>query len=146
MSINVLILESVGSCIDEDGNTFSLNVNGTPDTNNPVHFSECTEEWYDGLEFKDGKGYDHINKNIPGQLYDAKCFTPRGSNFSPSVMLGAGRKVDEEKLWEHANEMIYIFCDVVSFPEVRVIFKRGSDLKKYSKGKIPFGDRDVLFG
>ena len=102
------------------------------------------EEWFPSLKFVDGKGYDHVDTE--GIRYDAKCFTPRGANFSPSVMLGAGRKVDEEKLWEHANEMIYIFCDVVSFPEVRVIFKRGSDLKKYSKGKIPFGDRDVLFG
>ncbi len=102
------------------------------------------EEWFPSLKFVDGKGYDHVDTE--GIRYDAKCFTSRGANFSPSVMLGAGRKVDEEKLWEHANEMIYIFCDVVSFPEVRVIFKRGSDLKKYSKGKIPFGDRDVLFG
>ena len=102
------------------------------------------EEWFPSLKFVDGKGYDHVDTECI--RYDAKCFTPRGANFSPSVMLGAGRKVDEEKLWEHANEMIYIFCDVVSFPEVRVIFKRGSDLKKYSKGKIPFGDRDVLFG
>ena len=104
------------------------------------------EEWYNGLEFKDGKGYDHINKHIPGQLYDAKCFTLRGANFSPSVMLGAGRRVDTNKLWEHATDMIYIFCDIVSFPEVRVIFKRGSDLTHYNRGAIPFGDRDVLFG
>ena len=102
------------------------------------------EEWFPSLKFVDGKGYDHVDTE--GIRYDAKCFTPRGANFSPSVMLGAGRKVDEEKLWEHANEMIYIFCDVVSFPEVRVIFKRGSDLTHYNRGAIPFGDRDVLFG
>ena len=104
------------------------------------------EEWYEGLEFKDGKGYDHIYKYNVGQLYDAKCFTPRGANFSPSVMLGAGRKVDRTKLWEHATDMIYIFCDIVSFPEVRVVFKKGSDLTQYNRGAIPFGDRNVLFG
>ena len=104
------------------------------------------EEWYDGLEFKDGKGYDHINKNIPGQLYDAKCFTKGGAKFCPSVMLGAGRSVDEQKLWEHAMNMIYIFTDVVSFPEVRVRFVKGSDLTQYNNGSIPFGDRDDLFG
>tara|TARA_R100000008_G_scaffold65048_1_gene42052 strand:+ start:146 stop:412 length:267 start_codon:yes stop_codon:yes gene_type:complete len=53
MSLNVLVLESVGSCIDDKGNTYPLNVNGTPDTNNPVHFSECTEEWYDNLSEDD---------------------------------------------------------------------------------------------
>ena len=104
------------------------------------------EEWFEGLEFVDGKGYDHIYKFNEGQLYDAKCFTKGGSKFCPSVMLGAGRSVDQEKLWEHASKMIYIFCDVVSFPEVRVIFKRRSDLTQYAKGSIPFGDRNVLFG
>lgn len=101
------------------------------------------EEWFPELSFVDGKGYDHVD--IAGVKYDAKCFTKGGAKFCPSVMLGAGRSVDEEKLWKHAHEMIYIFCDVVEFPKVRVIFKRGSDLTEYTKGSIPFGDRDVLF-
>ena len=101
------------------------------------------EEWFEGLVFEDGKGYDHVDTE--GIKYDAKCFTKGGAKFCPSVMLGAGRSVDEEKLWEHANDMIYIFCDVVEFPKVRVIFKRGSDLTQYPKGSIPFKDRDVLF-
>lgn len=101
------------------------------------------ERWFEELVFVDKKGYDHIDNK--GIKYDAKCFTKHGAKFCPSVMLGAGRSVDEEKLWEHANDMIYIFCDVVSFPQVRVVFKRGSDLTQYSKGSIPFGDRNVLF-
>ena len=102
------------------------------------------EEWFEGLVFEDGRGYDHRYEYME-ELFDAKCFTKRGANFCPSVMLGAGRSVDKVKLWEHAINMIYIFCDVVEFPKVRVIFKRGSDLTQYSKGKIPFGDRDALF-
>ncbi len=102
------------------------------------------EEWFEGLVFEDGKGYDHRYKYMK-ELFDAKCFTKGGAKFCPSVMLGAGRSVDEEKLWEHATDMIYIFCDVVEFPKVRVIFKRGSDLTQYPKGSIPFGDRDALF-
>ena len=70
MSINVLILESVGSCIDEDGNTFSLNVNGTPDTNNPVHFSECTEEWYDGLSKDDYSAFLEWRMKHNLSIYD----------------------------------------------------------------------------
>lgn len=100
-------------------------------------------EWFPELTFEDGKGYDHVDAK--GKLYDAKCFTKRGAKFCPSVMLGAGRKVDEQKLWEHANDMIYIFCDVVDFPKVRIIFKHGSDLTQYPKGSIPFKDRNVLF-
>tara|TARA_Y100000356_G_C11106690_1_gene207344 strand:+ start:37 stop:483 length:447 start_codon:yes stop_codon:yes gene_type:complete len=103
------------------------------------------EEWFPGLEFVDGKGYDHIYEFNVGQLYDAKCFTKGGANFSPSIMLGGGRRVDEEKLWEHAMDMVYIFCDVVDFPQVRVIFKYGKDLIEYQKGNIPFKDRDLLF-
>ena len=102
------------------------------------------EEWFEGLVFEDGKGYDHRYKYMK-ELFDAKCFTKGGAKFCPSVMLGAGRSVDEEKLWEHGTDMIYIFCDVVEFPKVRVIFKRGSDLTQYPKGSIPFGDRDALF-
>ena len=102
------------------------------------------EEWFEGLVFEDGKGYDHRYKHMK-ELFDAKCFTKGGAKFCPSVMLGAGRSVDEEKLWEHATNMIYIFCDVVEFPKVRVVFKRGSDLTQYTKGSIPFKDRNVLF-
>ena len=101
------------------------------------------EKWFPELTFVDRKGYDHIDIN--GKKYDAKCFTKGGAKFCPSVMLGAGRSVDEQKLWEHANNMIYIFCDVVDFPKVKVIYKYGHDLVKYTKGSIPFGDRNVLF-
>lgn len=102
------------------------------------------EEWFPSLKFEDGRGYDH--KDDEGNLYDAKCFTRRGSKFCPSVMIGAGRQVDEDLLWKHAEKIIYIFCDVVEFPKVRVVFKRGSDMRNYKKGSIPFGDRNVLFG
>jgi hypothetical protein len=101
------------------------------------------EQWFPELTFVDGKGYDHVDNN--GNKYDAKSFTKGGAKFCPSVMLGAGRSVDEEKLWKHANDMIYIFCDIIDFPVVRIIYKRGCDLIQYSKGSIPFGDRDVLF-
>jgi hypothetical protein len=53
MSMNVLILESVGSCVDEGGNTYPLNVDRTPDIDNPVHFSECESEWFDKLSDDD---------------------------------------------------------------------------------------------
>jgi hypothetical protein len=54
------------------------------------------EEWFPELTFVDGKGYDHIDANQV--KYDAKCFTRGGAKFCPSVMLGAGRSVDEKKL------------------------------------------------
>ena len=102
------------------------------------------EKWFPELTFEDGKGYDHVDRE--GLRYDAKCFTKGGAKFCPSGMLGMGRKVNEEELWEHANDMIYIFTDVVEFPKVQVRFVKGSDLTQYTKGSIPFKDRDVLFG
>ena len=102
------------------------------------------EKWFPELTFEDGKGYDHVDRE--GLRYDAKCFTKGGAKFCPSGMLGMGRKVDEEELWEHANDMIYIFTDVVEFPKVMVRFVKGSDLTQYTKGSIPFKDRNVLFG
>lgn len=101
-------------------------------------------KWFPSLVFKDGKGYDHISFEFTNRL-DAKSFTKYGAKFSPSKMLGVGRSVDKEELWEHAMNMIYIFCDVVEFPEVRVVFKHGSDLTQYPTGSIPFKDRHVLF-
>ena len=101
------------------------------------------EEWFPELTFVDAKGYDHVDSE--DVQYDAKCFTKGGAKFCPSSMIGVGRTLDEDKLWEHANDMIYIFCDVVEFPKVRVILKRGTDLTQYPKGSIPFGDRDILF-
>lgn len=99
--------------------------------------------WFPSLTFIDGKGYDHVD--LTQQRYDAKCFTKGGAKFCPSVMIGAGRSVDEEKLWQHAPQMKYIFCDIVDFPQVRVICKNGLDLVKYPKGTIPFKDRNALF-
>ena len=53
MSLNVLMLESVGSCVDNNGTTYPLNVDGTPDMNSGVHYSDCCEEWLYGLSFDD---------------------------------------------------------------------------------------------
>ena len=53
MSVKTLVLESVGSCIDCAGITYPLNVDGTPDLNDGVHYSDVCEEWLNGLSFND---------------------------------------------------------------------------------------------
>jgi hypothetical protein len=105
----------------------------------------CLVKWFPQLKFIGGRGYDHIDISNEGIKYDAKSFTKRGSNFSPSSMQGKGRKIDPIELWEHANTMIYIFCDIIDFPKVKIIFKNGTDLTKYTDGKIKVTERDVLF-
>ena len=53
MSMNVLILESVGSCITCDGTTYPLNVDGTPDMSSGVHYKDTSEEFLNNLSFDD---------------------------------------------------------------------------------------------
>ena len=62
--------ERVGSCIDGGGNVYPLWENGTPNTDNSVHFSECTEEWYDGLSKDDYSAFLewHTEHNL--SIYD----------------------------------------------------------------------------
>jgi len=105
----------------------------------------AVELWYPHLEFVDGKGYDHVDKNTQHK-YDLKCFTKGGLKFAPSVMIGAGRKIDEEKLHEHASTISYICCDIVDFPKIRIKFISGKDLiKDYPKGSIRFSHRERFF-
>ena len=101
--------------------------------------------WFPDLTFVDKKGHDHIS-TLTGRKYDLKGFTKGGACYAPSNMLGAGRKINEEKLHEHAETIDYIFSDITGFPKVRIIFKSGSELvKKYPSGKIPFKEKSALF-
>jgi hypothetical protein len=109
------------------------------------HFLERQlEQWFPELTFVNAKGYDHLDED--GVMFDQKCFTKGGLKFMPSTMIGAGRSLDEEVAQAHANEINYICCDIVDFPSVRVVFKRGSDLvAEYPKCSIPFKNRNFLF-
>ena len=53
MSLNVLVLESVGSCMDEDGTVYPMNVDNTPDTNSGVDWLDTTDEWSESLSEED---------------------------------------------------------------------------------------------
>ena len=55
MSVNVLVLESVGSCIDTDNVTHPLNEDGTPDMYDgmDVHIGDCNDQWFGALSSED---------------------------------------------------------------------------------------------
>ena len=55
MSMNVLVLESVGSCIDTDNVTHPLNEDGTPDMYDgmAVHVGDCNDQWFGALSSED---------------------------------------------------------------------------------------------
>jgi len=102
--------------------------------------------WFPELTRVEGnKDHDHISEN--GVKYDAKNFTKGGLNFMPSNQIGAGRKFDSVIAYEKANKLVYICCDIVEFPKVRVIFKDGKDLvKDFPNCKVSKTNREVLFG
>ena len=101
--------------------------------------------WFPDLEFVDQDGYDHVSKKT-GRKFDLKGFTKGGASYAPSNMLGAGRKINEAKLHEHAETIDYILSDITEFPKVRIVFKAGTELvKKYPSGKIPVKEKSVLF-
>lgn len=102
------------------------------------------EVWFPELKFMDGRGWDHQDQN--GTRYEAKCFTPRGADYSASKFKGVGRKMNLTEHTETAKGLIYILCDIVEFPTVRVLFKTGDALlAQYPNGKIPFNKRQELF-
>jgi hypothetical protein len=101
--------------------------------------------WFDDLEYVDQDGYDHVQTST-GRKLDLKGFTRGGASYAPSNMLGAGRKIDREKLHEHALTIDYILSDITQFPKVRIVFKRGTELvETYPSGKIGADQQQVLF-
>ena len=107
---------------------------------------EQLTHWFPELTRVEGnKDHDHISEN--GVKYDAKNFTKYGLNFMPSNQIGAGRKFDSVIAYQKANKLVYICCDIVDFPKVKVIFKDGKDLvKSYPNCKVSKSKREMLFG
>lgn len=51
--MEVLVLESVGSCVDTDGMVYPMNVDDTPDLNGGSDFLDTTDEWSEALSEED---------------------------------------------------------------------------------------------
>lgn len=107
---------------------------------------EQLTHWFPELTRIEGnKDHDHIDRK--GRKYDAKGFTKGGLRFMPSSMIGIGRKLDNEVARKKAAGLIYICCDIVEFPKVRVKFIYGKDLiQEYPKCEVKPRHREVLFG
>jgi len=107
---------------------------------------EQLPHWFPELTRIEGnKDHDHVDTE--GKKYDAKNFTKYGLSFMPSNQMGAGRKFDEAIAHEKALKLIYICCDIIDFPNIRVRFAKGSELiKQFPKCKISEPKREVLFG
>jgi len=90
------------------------------------------------------KDHDHVDDK--GNLYDAKNFTKNGLKFKPSNQLGQGRAFNATIAHQKASKLIYICCDIIDFPNVRVRFIEGANLvKRYPLCEVPKSHRSVLF-
>ena len=132
---------SIDKCIEifKDGRAFSHFIEPWLEKNYPPlkHIKGCKD--HDFI-------VDGINEDENIQL-DQKTFTSRGCIFTPSNMVGKGRKFDQEVFDEKSKKLLYIIISNVNFPEIKIKFIRGVDLVvDYPKGKIPFKDLDKLFG
>lgn len=105
--------------------------------------------WFPELKHVKGcKDHDHVNRADENIKYDAKNFTTAvGCKFMPSGMIGTGRKFDREQFLFKTENMNYIICDIVDFPKVSVVFKKGKELSdQYPNGCIAKIKREELFG
>jgi len=103
--------------------------------------------WFPELRHIKGcEDHDHVNRLDENIQYDAKNFTAGGCKFLPSSMIGTGRTFDEERFIYKTQKMNYIICDIVDFPKINVVFKKGSELsEKYPNGCISKSKRKEFF-
>ena len=102
--------------------------------------------WFPELSFVDQTGYDHVAVNNSDDKFELKCFTKRGAVYAPSNMVGKGRSIVLETVYQHAIDITYVFADINDFPSVRIIFKKGKDLiQLFPFAKIKFKERSLLF-
>jgi len=69
VSLETLVLESVGSCIDCTGTTYPLNVDGTPDLSSGVHYKDTSEEFLNNLSFDDAAELNDWVYEVCGDEY-----------------------------------------------------------------------------
>lgn len=98
------------------------------------------------IKLRNGKGYDYpIQEGVLKQI-DNKNFTKRGLKFMPSNMIGEGRSFDKEKFEEHTSKTDYMVVDIVSFPYIRIVLKRGTELARdYPNGVVTLARIEEIF-
>ena len=92
--------------------------------------------WFNDLKYVDESGYDHTAGD---RKFEHKSFTKGGCIFAPSNMVGSGRKINEQVVYQHIvhTKLTYIITDITEFPTIRVRFVDGVTLfNQYPNCKI----------
>lgn len=103
-------------------------------------------KWFPELRFVDGKGFDHLDDS--NLKYELKGFTKGGCKLLPSNQIGQGRKANPVLWKEHVqkNNLSYIITDIVDFPKIKLIFKRGTDLTTtYPSGIVSVSQKGKFY-
>ena len=113
------------------------------------HFLEIQiTKWFTELqrkEIKRGRAKsDHVDQN--NTIYEMKNFTKYGCKVMPSYQYGGSREFNFKEFETLAKETTYIICNIIKFPEVKVIFKNGIDMvEMFPKGLIDVKQEVLLY-
>ena len=100
---------------------------------------------YDKLMDSDTVEYDLWDFEKKRKV-EVKSFTKGGCNFMPSYMIGAGRKLDEEKAYEYVDGKIFCIVNIKDYPNIWYKFVEGDKLNwDYPKYVIPSKDEKEFF-
>lgn len=113
------------------------------------HFLEIQiTKWFPELERKEIKRGRAKSDHTDGKkLYEMKNFTKYGCKVMPSYQYGGNRSFNFEEFNELAQQTTYIICDIRNFPNITVLFKKGSDMVKlFPTGLIGPNEGELLYG
>lgn len=79
-----------------------------------------------GWELIDTKNYDFLTPE--GKKVEFKTLSKAGCNFSPSRMIGSGRKLEKKEATKIVLDNIYLICDITNFPKIKYILVEGKEL------------------
>ena len=100
---------------------------------------------YDKLMDSDTPEYDLWDFEKKRKV-EVKSFTKSGCRFMPSYMIGAGRKLDEEKAYEYVDGKIFCIVNIKDYPNIWYKFVEGDKLNwYYPKYVIPAKDEKEFF-
>lgn len=86
------------------------------------------------LAQSEGAGYDLIDSN--GKKWEVRSITKRGIYFSPSYMVGSGRRFNKKGFISKIDEIEgYIISDVESFPDIKFWIVNKSEVIRWWKKK-----------
>jgi len=96
----------------------------------------ATEVFRGHIASSEKAGYDLIDEH--GNKFEVRSITRTGVYFSPSYMVGFGRRFDKQGLLKKLNSVHgYVLCDISKFPKIPCWSITSGDIQElYNKDKL----------